>query len=237
MNYPIIVVEGPDAVGKTTWAKEFRKRYGGRYLHLTLRDKLFAYQVGSLCLALRWAERGPVIIDRHWPSEQIYAAAYRGGSPLSFETRLLNQAMNDLGIIYVLALLDTPEETIKAHEDAFTAREEMYEPSESYARVVYGYFNWARGSDWNIRTNNFCEQWVPQNSAPLIAEYNYRRHGKNPESLEQHLDSVYGLAMCRKNLKAMDNPASLIKAQLVQAAKPYLSKSILNPETNAPSES
>jgi len=234
MNYPIIVVEGPDAVGKTTWAKEFRKRHGGRYLHLTLRDRLFAYQVGSLRLALRWSRYCPVIIDRHWPSEQIYGMAYRGGSTLLAQTALLNQAMNDLGIVYLVALLDTPEETIQAHQDAFVAREEMYEPSEAYERVVHGYFNWAYGSEWNIHTNNFCEHWLPQSLSPVIAHYNYHRDGRDEQTLAEHIDGVYGLAYSRRKLKALENSPMLIEGQLLQAAMPHIGLRMFTPEISNP---
>jgi thymidylate kinase len=234
MDYPIIVVEGPDAVGKTTWSREFKKRYGGRYLHLTLRDRLFAYQVGSIRLALRWSKHCPVIIDRHWPSEQIYGSAYRGGSTLLAQTAFLNRAMRDMGIIYLVALLDTPEETIQAHQDAFVAREEMYAPSEAYARVVYGYFNWAYGSEWNIHVNNFCEHWLPQSQSPVMAHYNYRRHGKDEKTLAEHIDAVYGLAWSQRKLKSMENSMALIESEFLQAATPHLGLRMFTPEITNP---
>tara|TARA_R100000084_G_scaffold83769_1_gene39275 strand:+ start:382 stop:570 length:189 start_codon:yes stop_codon:yes gene_type:complete len=54
MQGQIIVLDGPDAVGKTTLAKKIQERVPNtRYMHLTYRwkDKIFDYHTGAIHLA------------------------------------------------------------------------------------------------------------------------------------------------------------------------------------------
>ena len=77
----IIVLDGPDAVGKTTLANKIVEMYPNtKYLHLTYRfkDKIFDYHTAAIRLASKWAKTHNVIIDRWWPTEAWYATVYRG---------------------------------------------------------------------------------------------------------------------------------------------------------------
>jgi len=161
MNHPIIVIEGPDATGKTTLADHYCEKYGGRKIHLTLRKSMFAYQVGSLWLATKWSKHCPVIIDRHWPSENIYAGAYRGGTLLEEEAEWLARVMSYLGVFYVVALMGSIQRMLQAHRDTFAARKEMYEPSLQYEMVVRGYWDWYYGSHTTAEDIGYCRAHAP----------------------------------------------------------------------------
>jgi thymidylate kinase len=139
IRYPIIVVEGPDGLGKTTWAREFVRCYRGRYLHLTLRRQMFAHQVMSLAVAIRWSAKCPVVIDRHWPSELIYSEVYRDGSHLKGEAKKLKEIMALIGVFYVFMLGKSPQTMLKRYRMAKEIRPEMYDCDEKYLQLAKNY--------------------------------------------------------------------------------------------------
>jgi thymidylate kinase len=102
-KYPIFVFEGPDGAGKTTLALELQKYVGARYLHLTyrFRDKMDLYHYAAIRLAAHLAQHQPVVVDRWWISEILYAEAYRGGSPFIKRHFLLEHIATKIGVVYV----------------------------------------------------------------------------------------------------------------------------------------
>ncbi len=105
-RYPIIVLEGPDGVGKTSLAHSLQEYLGARYIHLTyrFRDKMDVYHYAAIRLCARLAQNQPVILDRWWISEILYAEAYRGGSPFIKRHFLLEHIANCCGLTYVVCL-------------------------------------------------------------------------------------------------------------------------------------
>lgn len=105
-KYPIFVLEGPDGVGKSSLAKELTTLLGGRYIHLTyrFRDKMHLYHYAAIRLAAHLAQHQPVVMDRWWPSEIIYADVYRGGSPFIKHYFLLEHIATEMGVTYVMCL-------------------------------------------------------------------------------------------------------------------------------------
>jgi thymidylate kinase len=80
----LFIVEGPDACGKTTFAREFSQYLGGVYWHLSapvgtpLNDAVLEYDRNcneNIETNLRMGRH--VVIDRHWPSEVAYGSAFR----------------------------------------------------------------------------------------------------------------------------------------------------------------
>lgn len=197
LHHPIIVIEGPDAVGKTTWARKYCENHGARYLHLTLRQAMFKHQAMSLAIAVRWSRKTPVLIDRHWPSEQLYAAAYRGGSPIAAEAAKLDAVMTALGVTYVVALLSTPEKTFDSLRRMRAERHEMYEPDERYQDLVHAYFDWWHGTDYTQTHLGYCEELRGfGNMRPLTAHlYDYETMGASLPALADHVNTVHDLAL------------------------------------------
>lgn len=137
--YPIFVIEGPDGAGKTTLAEALRDYLGARYIHLTYRwkDRMHLYHGAALRLATRLAQNNPVIIDRWWPSEIVYADAYRGGSKFAKYYLLLEHIANKNGIVYIVCLPKDRERYLAQFERLKAERTEMYD--EGMQRVYDGY--------------------------------------------------------------------------------------------------
>lgn len=196
MRHPIIVVEGPDAVGKTTWAREYIRQTGARYLHLPLRRRMYEHQAMSLALAVKWSSKTPVLIDRHWPSEQLYGAAYRGGSHLVREADWLDRVMEKLGVTYLVGLLSSPTRVFESFRRSHSIRSEMYEPDERYQDLVHCYFDWWHGTNYTQSNLGHCGVLRGfENRRPLTAHlYDYEVHGRTSHDLEKHVREVHNLA-------------------------------------------
>lgn len=138
-RYPIIVLEGPDGAGKTTLACALQEYLGARYIHLTYRwrDKMHLYHGAAIRLCAHLAQNQPVILDRWWPSEIIYADAYRGGSKFAKYHLLLEHIASNLGVVYVFCLPGDRDRYLKHYNELKGKRQELYD--EGMERVYDGY--------------------------------------------------------------------------------------------------
>lgn len=138
-EYPIFVLEGPDGAGKTALAWALKKYLGARYLHLTYRwkEKMNLYHYAAIRVAGHMAKKQPVIIDRWWPSEIMYADAYRGGSKFTKHYFLLEHIANRIGVVYIMCLPEDRERYLHQFDFLKKTREEMYD--EGMSRVYDGY--------------------------------------------------------------------------------------------------
>lgn len=130
----IFVLDGPDGVGKTTLAQQFVKQLGAKYLHLTYRwkDKIWLYHTAAMKYALH---HQPIVIDRWWPSEAVYAAAYRGGSTWPMQGRMCERVALKHGVIYIMCLPESVEAAVEQHGKLKEEREEMYDDIGDVARL------------------------------------------------------------------------------------------------------
>lgn len=138
-NHPIIVLEGPDGAGKTSLAEALQKKLGARYVHLTYRfkDKMHLYHGAALRFCARVAQDQPVILDRWWPSEIVYADAYRGGSTFAKYYLLMEHIASKIGLVYVMCLPEDREQYLEHFNKLKGQRVEMY--NEGLNRVYDGY--------------------------------------------------------------------------------------------------
>lgn len=138
-KYPIIVLEGPDGAGKTSLAKELQKHVGARYVHLTYRwkDKMDLYHLAAIRYCARLAQHQPVILDRWWVSEIMYAEAYRGGSSFIKTHFLLEHIATKLGVTYVACLPQNRDRYIRHYEVLKNTRVEMYDSGMSKVFDLY----------------------------------------------------------------------------------------------------
>ncbi len=102
----LIVLDGPDACGKTTLAKTLCKLYGGLHLHCEGKrfEDMFNYQTEVLVEATKHCEDQLVVIDRLWPSEHIYAGVFRGGTKFPHQRRLMDRVIRKHAGLYVFCL-------------------------------------------------------------------------------------------------------------------------------------
>lgn len=128
-KYPIIILEGPDGVGKTTLAEALQEYLGARYIHLTYRwkDKMDLYHRSAIMNCAHLAQHHPVILDRWWISEILYAEAYRGGSKFMKSFFLLDYVATKIGAVYVACLPEDRERYIQHYHVLKDSRAEMYD--------------------------------------------------------------------------------------------------------------
>lgn len=140
-RHPIIILEGVDGSGKTTLAKALCKHLGGKYLHLTYRfkDRMHLYHTAAIWQCLRYAKHQPVILDRWWPSEKVYADVYRGGTPWPMLGRMLDQVALKHHMTYVFCLPKDRQTYLSHYEKLKARRTEMYD--EGLNRVYDGFVN------------------------------------------------------------------------------------------------
>lgn len=139
MGHPVIVLEGPDGSGKTTLAGVICEQLGAKYIHATYRFKnqMHRYHWAVLEQALKAAATQPVVIDRWWPSEQVYAGAFRGGSPWPLMGRMLDRVALAHCFTYVLCYDYDRDRYLSNFESLKMNREEMYDSME----VVYDLYD------------------------------------------------------------------------------------------------
>lgn len=127
--YPIFVIEGPDGTGKSTLAKALCEKLDARYRHLTYRwpKSMDLYHWAGLEQCLKDSTRQPVVLDRWWPSEAVYAAAFRGGTAWPTWHRMLDRVALKHRVFYVLARPKDKEAYTKHYEVLKGKRIEMYD--------------------------------------------------------------------------------------------------------------
>lgn len=122
----VIVMEGADGVGKTTLARALCEKHGGLYLHNTYHPKYgWAYFAASQRWAVREAAHRLVVVDRHWPSEMVYAATYRGGSHMGHQGRAFHRTFLRFGALYVVCA-PRADYVVQVHQRLKAERREMY---------------------------------------------------------------------------------------------------------------
>ena len=139
VRYPIIVLDGPDGSGKTTLGNELVKQLGAKYLHLTYRwgSKMNLYHTAALYYILREATKRPVVLDRWWMSELVYADVYRNGSKWPLLYRMFEKAAIRHGITYVMCRPVDREAYVEHFKRLKESREEMY--SDNMEKVYDGF--------------------------------------------------------------------------------------------------
>lgn len=188
----IFVLDGPDGVGKTTLGKRLAERTGGKYLHLTYRwkDKINLYHDA----AIRWAARQKetVIIDRWWPSEAVYAKAYRGGSTWPLYGRMAERVAGKFGVLYIYCLPDSVEEAVDRHRKLKNEREEMYDDIADVAELYLKLWN---GSKTHEDKGQYLDQLILNGGLSGRMDHVYYSIGKWGHAMDVYIDLVINAAI------------------------------------------
>ena len=137
-RYPIYIIEGPDGSGKTTIGQAMAECMGAHYMHLTYRFRcdMFNYHTAAIEKAIRLSATQPVIIDRWWPSELIYAQAFRGGSKWPMMGRMLDRVALKHGATYVMCVPTDEDRYFSRFDELKATGREMFDTMSS----VYGQY-------------------------------------------------------------------------------------------------
>jgi hypothetical protein len=127
--FPIYVLEGPDGSGKTTLGKFLAEQFGAHYMHLTYRfkDQMFTYHAAALDRAIRLSKTKPVIIDRWWPSINIYDDEFRQRRDFPMAGRMLDRAGLATGVVYVVCIPSNEGAQLLRFEERKAAGGEMFD--------------------------------------------------------------------------------------------------------------
>jgi len=126
----VIILDGPDGVGKTTIAELLKEKYDAEYIHLTwspeIEERMDCYMWDALYEAVNKSKDGLCVIDRHYLSEMIYAEVYREGTKYKGMHESVIRKLNEIGAMLVLCLPEDKERYLKHFDSLKEDREEMY---------------------------------------------------------------------------------------------------------------
>jgi thymidylate kinase len=134
----ILIVEGPDGAGKTTLINQLREHwlFKTRYMHLRVHKEMEKWHCATARRAIRLSKDYLVILDRHWPSEQIYS--YERSPGPSYDPTNMVDWLKSHGAIYIWAIPEDYERLIEEHK---TRREERHEEYHDITSVVKRYYD------------------------------------------------------------------------------------------------
>lgn len=142
MTGAIVVLDGPDAAGKTTLAESIIAMLGSEhcdYQHLTyIKDDREMWQANydAYARAIAAMRQGKfAIIDRGWISENVYSRVYRGGSGMPYDVRCFDRLLMRHGALYVMCCPD-PSFAVLNHKRTCEERDEMYQPGPQIREVA-----------------------------------------------------------------------------------------------------
>jgi hypothetical protein len=116
----IILLDGPDCVGKSTLQDAILKLPDTVGMHLTYpvppqwRD-MWDYMTECMMHAIRSSTDKLVVVDRHWISEGIYAQVFRGGSPWPHMGRMMDRVWMKHAAVTVLCLPSNLDAQVTFH--------------------------------------------------------------------------------------------------------------------------
>ena len=167
----IIVLEGPDAAGKTTLANTLIEKFGGskkaRYIHSTwspeLEKVMDDYHLNTIHRAIELSRSKVVILDRSWLSELVYSEVFRSGTNFPDLAREAHTLLSQANATYVLCCPFLKEEYLANFEKTKSLRTEMYTSMEKcYDAFAYLVFNRRTGCN---NLPHIEDQYSPQTLA------------------------------------------------------------------------
>ena len=136
----ILIVEGPDGVGKTTLINKIKEKFKNNfYMHLRVHKNMKLWHTATTRLAIRKHLEGRlVLVDRHWPSEQCYSYIRSDGP--SYDPSHLYKKLKERGAKYIWCI---PEDTQRVKDNHRINREKRHEEYYDIDNVVdYYYYHW-----------------------------------------------------------------------------------------------
>lgn len=184
----IIVLEGADGTGKTTLANVLQNTFpGSKYIHATwsreLDCRMLEYHMGILSEAYNFIQKTnlPVIIDRLWLSEAIYAEVFRSGSRYPQEAKIIDKFIEMIGGINIMCLSDN----LKKHAERFdilkSERLEMYQNVSHVVQIYNKIWNPEIINDYNV-SRGYLSEII--NEGGLYKRGNYYKYSIEKEGVD-----------------------------------------------------
>ena len=141
MKYPILIIEGCDASGKSTLAQQIMEKYPNHaYMHNAITDDIYSLHKNTITSAIEASKEHIVVIDRLHLSEKIYGTLYRGGS--SYDVDAFDKYLNTISNIKkILCIVD--KETCLAKHDGRKEKEMFDDVSK-----VWDMYNSVNDKTW-----------------------------------------------------------------------------------------
>jgi len=92
----------------------------------------------------------PVILDRWWPTEAIYAEVFREGTRWPHLGRMLDRAATTLGVQYIMCLPGDVDRYRNRFTELVASRRELYTNLDQMLRVYKKFWALWRGSDGDL---------------------------------------------------------------------------------------
>lgn len=175
----IIVLEGADCCGKTTLARYFVEKHGARYIHNRVWPDNWKYHVASIRLALKWADRSLVVVDRLWLSELIYGPIFRHYLSYDLGARSMERVLARAAAVTVLCSPLDSEKQIAVHAKR---RDSGGERFTDIRKVVATYADLREGNVAFTSESEYVTQLVRFGDftfRPDVLIYDVDRHGSN----------------------------------------------------------
>lgn len=139
----IIIIEGSDASGKTTFAQKLAKEYDGIILHQTYRfkNKIPVFHAAILRRALKLSKKQLVILDRLHISEYIYGKVFRNEQRWPWMLNQFNRFCQENNIPIVLCVPNSIEQGKKWFE---RTRKERFEMFDDMSEIVKEYIAYSK---------------------------------------------------------------------------------------------
>lgn len=163
----MIIVEGPDGVGKTTFCKKLLDRLPAHiYSHFTRLPEGFDYHWGYSDRVSR-----NIVQDRFHLSEVVYARARREESPLTPEMyRLVDAKLRLVGAVTVLVMADSELIESRWHGT------QMYSLAVTLkAAMEYRHVDWPADIDLVIQCDNDKPFPTDEDADKVVSIYLHRQ--------------------------------------------------------------
>ena len=190
----IILLEGSDGTGKTTLAKAICKKLNAHYIHATYRfkDKMFTYHTALLNRAVKLIIKTnrPVVIDRLWASEAVYAEVFRGGSEWGLMGRFMERVINKMGGIHIFCLVNNYNGYSKKYVQLKSERTEMYDDADKIFTVAKMYDNLYWGNKFFIaqRQPSYLQNIITGDG--MVSHINTLRYSMGDSLTYQFIDHI-----------------------------------------------
>ncbi len=170
----IILVEGPDCAGKTTYCNWLIEQHGYRSVHYgTFECNPLPNYLELLNSLDRYDD---VVIDRMWISEYVYGHALRGGERLGAKVRMLERAFTTLGGVTVM--VRTPKSVIQERLFTEPLRDEMNGVRDHWEKIWSLYYSYVPNTPYVEWAGvDHSRMWSPYDLCDLQAKSIRGVHG------------------------------------------------------------